>query len=78
MMPLVAKLSYPRNNSTDSQVSILYISLTLYLDVYISMVSSAHAVCSKGLFIAMISTTVETDNAELEIRTPRRCLGNVC
>jgi Rab GDP dissociation inhibitor len=28
------------------------------------MISSSHAVCAKGLFIAMISTTVETDKPE--------------
>jgi ATP-dependent Clp protease ATP-binding subunit ClpX len=32
------------------------------------MVSSAHAVCSKGLFIAMVSANVETSTPELEIR----------
>jgi Rab GDP dissociation inhibitor len=41
------------------------------------MVSSAHAVCSKGLFIAMIATTVETDNAELEIKPALDLLGDV-
>lgn len=28
--------------------------------MYVSMVSSAHAVCAKGLYIAIVSTTVET------------------
>lgn len=41
------------------------------------MVSSAHAVCAKGLFIAMISTSVETDNAELEIKPALEILGDV-
>jgi Rab GDP dissociation inhibitor len=41
------------------------------------MVSSAHAVCSKGLFIAMISTTVETDKPELEIRPAVDLLGDI-
>jgi len=41
------------------------------------MVSSAHAVCAKGLFIAMISTTVETENAENEIRPALDLLGDV-
>ena len=47
------------------------------LDIYISMVSTTHAVCSKGLFIAMISTTVETDKPELEIRPALDLLGDV-
>lgn len=41
------------------------------------MVSSAHAVCSKGLYIAMISATVETDKPELEIRPAFDILGGV-
>jgi Rab GDP dissociation inhibitor len=41
------------------------------------MVSSAHAVCAKGLFIAMISTTVETANPELEIKPALEMLGDV-
>jgi len=41
------------------------------------MVSSAHAVCAKGLYIAMISTTVETDKPELEIRPAIDLLGDI-
>jgi len=39
------------------------------------MVSSAHAVCAKGLYVAMISTTIETDNPEDEIRPALDMLG---
>lgn len=39
------------------------------------MVSSAHAVCAKGLFVAMISTTVETTNPEEELRPALDLLG---
>lgn len=41
------------------------------------MVSSSHAVCAKGLFIAMISTIVETDKPELEIRPALDLLGDI-
>jgi len=41
------------------------------------MVSSAHAVCSKGLYIAMISTTVETDNPQEEIKPAIELLGDI-
>lgn len=41
------------------------------------MVSSSHAVCAKGLYIAMISTTVETDKPELEIKPALDLLGEV-
>ena len=40
------------------------------------MVSSAHAVCAKGLYIAMIQTTVETDKPELEIKPALELLGD--
>lgn len=41
------------------------------------MVSFDHAVCAKGLYIAMISTTVETDAPELEIRPAVEALGDI-
>lgn len=41
------------------------------------MVSSAHAVCAKGLYIAMVSAFVETDKPELEIRPALECLGGI-
>lgn len=41
------------------------------------MVSSAHAVCAKGLYIAMVSATVETDKPELEIRPALDILGPI-
>lgn len=36
-------------------------------DIYVSMVSHTHQVAAKGWFIAMVSTTVETDHPEKEI-----------
>jgi len=47
------------------------------IDIYISMISSSHAVCAKGLYIAMISTTVETEKPELEIKPALELLGHV-
>ena len=41
------------------------------------MVSSSHAVCSKGLYIAMISTTVETATPEAELQPALDLLGTV-
>lgn len=41
------------------------------------MVSSAHAVCSKGLYIAIISTTVETKDPEKEIAPAVELLGGI-
>jgi len=41
------------------------------------MVSSAHAVCANGLRIAIISTTVETNDPESEIEPAIALLGGV-
>jgi RAB protein geranylgeranyltransferase component A len=51
--------------------------LITYIDIYISMVSSTHAVCAKGLYIAMISTTVETSTPEAEIQPALDLLGPI-
>lgn len=39
------------------------------------MVSSINAVCAQGLHIAIVSTTVETDNPEAEIQPALALLG---
>jgi len=41
------------------------------------MVSDAHAVCAKGLRIAIISATVETEDPEKEIQPAVELLGDV-
>ena len=46
-------------------------------DIYISCVSYTHQVSAKGWFIAMISTTVETDNPEAEIQPGLNLLGPI-
>lgn len=46
-------------------------------DIYVSMVSHTHQVAAKGWFIAMVSTTVETDNPELEIKPGLDLLGPI-
>ena len=39
------------------------------------MVSAAHAVCAQGLRIAIVSTTVETEQPEAEIQPALELLG---
>jgi len=46
-------------------------------DIYVTMVSTTNQVASKGWFIAMISTTVETDNPEAEIQPGLNLLGPI-
>ena len=41
------------------------------------MVSTTNQVASKGWFVAMISTTVETDNPEAEIQPGLNLLGPI-
>lgn len=41
------------------------------------MVSSVHAVCKKGYYIAIISTNAETNNYEKEIQPGLALLGPV-
>ncbi len=46
-------------------------------DIYVTMVSYTHQVASKGWFVAMVSTTVETDDPEKEIQPGVALLGPV-
>jgi len=46
-------------------------------DIYVTMVSYTHQVASKGWFIAMVSTTVETANPEAEIQPGMNLLGPI-
>lgn len=46
-------------------------------DIYVSLVSYTHQVASKGWFIGMVSTTVETDNPEAEIKPGLELLGPI-
>jgi len=38
-----------------------------YLDIYIMMVSSVHSISKAGYYVAIVSTTVETNNPHQEI-----------
>lgn len=41
------------------------------------MVSYSHLICAKGIYVAMISTTVETEEPESEIKVALDLLGPV-
>jgi len=41
------------------------------------MVSATHNVCAKNVYIAMVSTIVETDKPELEIASGIQLLGPI-
>ncbi|EPT03895.1 hypothetical protein FOMPIDRAFT_1022074 [Fomitopsis schrenkii] len=46
-------------------------------DIYIAMVSSTHNVCSKDVYVAIVSTIVETDRPEQEIVPGLQLLGPI-
>ncbi|KAG7099018.1 Rab GDP dissociation inhibitor alpha [Marasmius oreades] len=46
-------------------------------DIYIAMVSSTHNVCAKDVYVAIVSTIVETDKPELEIAPGLHLLGPI-
>lgn len=54
-----------------------FASLSSLADIYVSLVSYTHQVAAKGWFVAMVSTTVETDNPEAEIAPGLNLLGPI-
>lgn len=46
-------------------------------DIYVSCVSYKHKVCSKGIYIAIVSTTVETKKPEKELEPGIDLLGKI-
>lgn len=47
------------------------------IDIYIMMVSAVHCVSKKDTYIAIISTTVQTNEPEKEIQAAFDLIGNV-
>jgi len=76
----ICLLDHPIPNTKDglsTQIIIPQKQVGRKSDIYISMVSYTHQVSTKGWFIAMISTTVETDNPEAEIQPGLNLLGPI-
>ena len=65
------------NNAGSCQIIIPQKQVGRKSDIYIAMVSAAHAVCPKDVYIAMISTNIETTNPEAEIQPALKLLGPV-
>lgn len=73
-------LDHPIANTKDAlstQIIIPQKQVGRRSDIYVSVVSSTHQVAAKGWFVAMVSTTVETDNPENEIKPGLELLGNI-
>ena len=68
----------PETNNVDSvQIIIPAKQLDRMYDTFISMVSYSHMICAKGIYVAMVSTTVETDSPEQEIQPAINLLGPI-
>lgn len=65
------------NNALSCQIIIPQKQVDRKSDIYISLVSYTHLVASKGWFIALVSTTVETNNPEAEILPGLKLLGPI-
>lgn len=73
-------LSHPVPNTADStscQIIIPQNQVGRKSDIYVSVVSYTHNVASKGKFIAIVSTTVETKEPEKEIAPGLALLGAI-
>lgn len=73
-------LDHPIPN-TDNASSIMIIipqkQLGRKSDIYVTMVSNAHAVCAKNLYIAIVAATVESKDPEAEIKPALDLLGPI-
>jgi Rab GDP dissociation inhibitor len=73
-------LSHPipgTNNAESAQIIIPQKELKRKFDIYIGCVSYAHHVAPKGKWIAIVSTTVETNNPEAELGEALKLLGDI-
>ena len=65
------------NNALSCQIIIPQKQVGRKSDIYVSVVSYTHQVAAKDWFIAIVSTTVETINPELEIKPALDLLGPI-
>lgn len=65
------------NDAQSCQIIIPQKQVNRMHDIYISMVSQTNQTATKGWYIAMVSTTVETANPEAEIRVGLDLLGPI-
>ncbi|XP_025421523.1 rab GDP dissociation inhibitor alpha [Sipha flava] len=76
----ICLLNHPIPNTRDAlstQIIIPQNQVNRKSDIYVSLVSNTHQVSSQGWFIAMVSTKVETNNPELEIKPGLDLLGSI-
>ncbi|KAK9766508.1 Rab GDP dissociation inhibitor alpha [Basidiobolus ranarum] len=72
------KHAIPNTGDADSvQIIIPQSQVQRKQDIYIACVSSAHKVCPKDHYLAIVSTLVETDDPEAEIKAGLDLLGPI-
>ncbi|KAI6842091.1 secretory pathway gdp dissociation inhibitor [Hortaea werneckii] len=81
MLKAICILNHPidkTDNADSLQLIIPQSQVGRKHDIYIAMVSSAHNVCPKGYYIAIVSTIAETDaNHHLELQPGLERLGKI-
>jgi len=65
------------NDAESCQIIIPQKQVARKSDIYISLMSHSHSVCSKGKYIALVSTTVETSQPEAELEPGLKLLGQI-
>lgn len=65
------------DNSESAQIIIPAREVRRRNDIYVAIVSHSHLVASKGMFIAIVSTTVETNNPIAELNPGLALLGQI-
>mmetsp|Transcript_2506 Transcript_2506/g.3851 ORF Transcript_2506/g.3851 Transcript_2506/m.3851 type:complete len:466 (+) Transcript_2506:76-1473(+) len=65
------------DNSESAQIIIPAREVRRRNDIYVAVVSSSHMVASRGMYIAIVSTTVETSNPMAELNPGIALLGNI-
>lgn len=73
-------MNHPVPNTNDSlscQVIIPQNQVNRKHDIYVGVVSYTHNIAAKGFFLAIASTTVETDNPEAELKPALDLLGPI-
>lgn len=76
----ICLLDHPIPNTSDAdsvQIVIPQGQIGRKHDVYVACVSSAHNVCAKDKYLAIVSTIVETGNPEQELEAGFRLLGPI-
>jgi len=73
-------LGAPIPNTSDAnsaQIILTASEMKRKTDIYVMMVSNSHMVAAKGKYIAIVSTTVETNRPQEEIKPALKLLGPI-